>query len=84
MLYNEGNLESKIKFLDKNGEKIDLLLIVIKKGDIPDQIVFKDLIIKLIHLGLNYLIVINYFNEKNIKSIRSIVKETFLEHHIYS
>lgn len=71
-------LENKIGCLKQNGEKIDLLLIVIKKGDMPDKIVFTDLIIKLIQLNLNYLIVINYY-EKIINSIRNIVKEAFLE-----
>ena len=39
---------------------MDLLLIVIKKGDLPDKIIFSDLIIKLIDLNSNYLIVINH------------------------
>ena len=71
-------LKNKIELLNNNGEKIDLLLIVIKKGDIPDKYIFQDLIIKLIQLNLNYLIVINY-HERAINSIRRIVIESFLE-----
>ena len=72
-------LNEKIDLLNKNGEKIDLLLIVIKRGDIPDENVFKNLIIKLIKLNLNYLIVINY-HDRIINSIRTIVREAFLEY----
>ena len=36
-------LKDKIELLNNNGEKIDLLLIVIKKGDMPDRIIFQDL-----------------------------------------
>ena len=71
-------LKDKIELLNNNGEKIDLLLIVIKKGDMPDKFIFQDLIIKLIQLNLNYLIVINY-HERVINSIRRLVKESFLE-----
>ena len=73
-----SKLSYTIRLLEKNGEKIDLLLIVIKKGDIPDPFIFKDLIIRLIELNLNYLIVINYF-ERVENSIKTIIKETFLD-----
>jgi len=72
-----SKLKTKIDLLKDNGEKIDLLLIVIKKGDIPDRIIFKDLIIKLIRLNLNFLVVINYF-ERVENSIRTVVKNAFL------
>lgn len=72
-----SKLEKKIGLLKDNGEKIDLLLIVIKKGDIPDNIIFKDLIIKLIQLNLNYLIVINYFDRVE-NSIKAVIREVFL------
>ena len=74
-----SKLKEKIEVLNKNGEKIDLLLIVIKRGDMPDENIFKDLIIKLIQLNLNYLIVINY-HDRIINSIRTLIRESFLEH----
>ena len=73
-----SKLKIKIDLLNKNGEKIDLLLIVIKKSDIPDRIIFRDLIIKLIRLNMNYLVVINYF-ERVENSIKRVVKDAFLE-----
>ena len=73
-----SKLKTKIDLLNKNGEKIDLLLIVIKKSDIPDRIIFRDLIIKLIRLNMNYLVVINYF-ERVENSIKSVIKDAFLE-----
>ena len=72
-----SKLDKTIRSLENNGEKIDLLLIVIKRGNIPDEFIFKDLIIKLIQLNLNYLIVINYF-ERVDNSYKAIIKETFL------
>ena len=74
-----SKLNEKIQVLKKNGEKIDLLLIVIKRGDLPDEKIFKELIIKLIQLNLNYLIVINY-HDRVINSIRALIRESFLEH----
>ena len=74
-----NKLKKKIEVLDENGEKIDLLLIVIKRGDLPDEKIFKELIIKLIEMKLNYLIVINY-HDRVINSIRTLVRESFLEH----
>ena len=74
-----SKLKEKIEVLSKNGEKIDLLLIVIKRGDMPDENIFKDLIIKLIQLNLNYLIVINY-HDRIINSIRTLIRESFLEY----
>jgi len=71
-------LFNKIELLRKNGEKIDLLLIVIKKGDIPDRVIFRDLIIRLILLNMNYLIVVNH-HENNINSTVSIVRDSFIE-----
>ena len=72
-----SKLDKTIRSLGNNGEKIDLLLIVIKRDNIPDEFIFKDLIIKLIQLNLNYLIVINYF-ERVDNSYKAIIKETFL------
>ena len=74
-----NKLKEKIELLYKNGEKIDLLLIVIKRGDLPDEKIFQELIIKLIEMKLNYLIVINY-HDRVINSIRALVRESFLEH----
>ena len=74
-----SKLKEKLEVLNKNGEKIDLLLIVIKRGDLPDEKIFKDLIIKLIQLNLNYLIVINY-HDRVINSIRALIRESFLEY----
>ena len=71
-------LKDKIELLNKNGEKIDLLLVVIKKGELPHKNVFTDLIIKLIQLNINYIIVINY-HEHIINSIKNIVKGAFQE-----
>ena len=71
-------LQKKIELLKDNGEKMDLLLIVIKKGELPDKIIFDDLIIKMIRLNLNYLIVINHFNKIN--SIKKLIKETFSDY----
>ena len=73
-----SKLKTKIDLLNYNGEKIDLLLIVIKKSDIPDEIIFRDLIIKLIRLNMNYLVVINYF-ERIENSIKTVIKNAFLE-----
>ena len=74
-----SNLKEKIELLNKNGEKIDLLLIVIKRGEMPDEYVFEHLIIKLIQLNLNYLIVINY-HERVINSIRKLIKDAFINY----
>ena len=71
-------LNEKIDLLNKNGEKIDLLLIVIKKNEMPDEDIFKELLIKLIQLNLNYLIVINY-TDKVINTIKRLVRDAFLE-----
>ena len=73
-----SNLKDKIDLLKKNGEKIDLLLIVIKKGEIPDSTIFRDLIIKLINLNLNYLVVVNH-TERVENSFRDVIVETFLD-----
>ena len=73
------NLKLKLDKLNENGEKIDLLLIVIKRAEIPSEDIFKDLIIKLIQLNLNYLIVINY-HDKIIHSIRNIITNSFLRY----
>jgi hypothetical protein len=51
---------------------------VIKKSDIPDNIIFRDLIIKLIGLNMNYLFVANH-HENIINSSKSIVSESFIE-----
>jgi hypothetical protein len=51
---------------------------VIKKNDIADNIIFRDLIINLIELNMNYLIVVNH-HENFINSSKSIVRESFIE-----
>ena len=71
-------VKEKIDLLNNNGEKIDLLLIVIKKGEIPDRLVFRDLIVKLIRLNLTYLIVVNHFQRVE-NSSKEIIKNLFLE-----
>lgn len=75
-----SKLKTKIDLLKQNGEKIDLLFIVIKKTDIPEEIIFRDLIIRLIKLNLNYLIVINYIGRVEGNSSKDIVKEAFLDY----
>ena len=74
-----SKLKTKIDLLKQNGEKIDLLLIVIKKTDIPEGIIFRDLIIRLIKLNLNYLIVINHIGRVEGNSSKVIVKEAFFD-----
>ena len=51
---------------------------MIKKNDIADNIIFRDLIINLIELNMNYLIVVNH-HENFINSSKSIVRESFIE-----
>ena len=76
-IYN--SLKLNIDKLNENGEKIDLLLIVIKRADIPSEDIFKDLIIKLIQLNLNFIIVINY-HDRVINSIRNLIRDSFLRY----
>ena len=72
-----SNLKDKIDLLNKNGEKIDLLLIVIKQGEIPSNTIFQDLIINLINLNSNYLVVVNHTDRVE-NSFRDEIIETFL------
>ena len=73
------DLKLKLDKLNENGEKIDLLLIVIKRADIPSEDIFKNLIIKLIQLNLNFIIVINY-HDRVINSIRNLIRDSFLRY----
>ena len=77
IIYNK--LKLKINKLNENGEKIDLLLIVIKRSEVPSEDIFNELIIKLIQLNLNYIIVINY-HDRVINSIRNLIRDSFLRY----
>ena len=75
-----SNIEEKLRLLNKNGEKIDLLLIVIKNNEQLDDKVLEEFFIKLIQKNIEYLIVINC--ERRIEDaiqMKSILVERFME-----